>query len=47
MAMTFPVVVRFEVDADGLAYADFRRPGGALDGVDARVGVGARDEVDA
>ena len=45
--MIFPVVLRFEVDADGRAYADFRRPGGALDRVDARVGVGARDEIDA
>ena len=45
--MIFPVVVRFEVDAHGRAYVDLRGPSDALDGVDACVGVGARDEVDA
>ena len=45
--MIFPVVVRFEVDAHGRAYDDFRKPGDALDGFDAREGVSARDEVDA
>ena len=45
--MIFPVEVLFEVDEHGRAYADFRRPSDALDGVDARVAVGARDEVDA
>ena len=47
MAMIFPVVVRFEVDADGRAYADLRRMVDALSGVDAHVEVGALDEVDA
>ena len=37
MAMIFSVVVRFEVDADGQAYADFRRMVDALGGVDVRV----------
>ena len=45
--MIFLVAVRFEVDAHGWASADLRRLGDALDGFDARVGVGARDEADA
>ena len=40
MAMIFPVVVGFEVDTHGQAYADFRESGDVLDGFD------ARDEVD-
>ena len=45
--MIFPVVVRFEVDTHDRAYADFRRLGESIYGVDARVGVGARDDIDA